>query len=80
MRHSSPAWVNLPSIIQLDPITSADLPAQPENISTKHTLLVFKPTEPGSKRRHIPLGHVEGSVDDGLVIFFSGLLGREKTL
>ena len=46
----------------------------PKNVAPEYAGLVLEPAETGSKRRHVPLGHVEGRVDDRLTALLGSLL------
>ncbi len=46
----------------------------PEHIPAEDAGLVLEPAEPGPEWGHVPLGHVEGGVHNGLVALLGGLL------
>ena len=46
----------------------------PEDISSEDAGLVLEPAQPGPEGRHVPLGHVERGVHDGLLVLLRRLL------
>ncbi len=46
----------------------------PEDVPAEDAGLILEPAEPRAEGRHVPLGHVEGGVHDGLTGLLRGLL------